>query len=91
MYKSVPTIYFPVMWFSLEVEASDKFVRNLKSLLLVPDVFMYAGAFMVAVGSLIICTVGLLHLLNRQRANYAASDKVIYYRLPLIRLPYTRN
>ncbi|XP_076673421.1 protein croquemort isoform X2 [Andrena cerasifolii] len=76
LFKNVPTIYFPVMWFSLEVEATDKFVNSLKSLLTVPDVFMYAGGIMVLVGSLIICTMALLHLLNRQRASLVATDKV---------------
>ena len=75
LFKNVPTIYFPVMWFSLEVEATDKFVNSLKSLLTVPDVFMYAGGIMVLVGSLIICTMALLHLLNRQRASSVATDK----------------
>ena len=75
LFKNVPTIYFPVMWFSLEVEATDKFVNSLKSLLMVPDVFMYAGGIMVLVGSLIICTMALLHLLNRQRASSIATDK----------------
>lgn len=74
------------MWFSLEVEATDKFVNSLKSLLTVPDVFMYAGGIMVLVGSLIICTMALLHLLNRQRASSIATDKVRNHLI--IKLPF---
>lgn len=76
LYKSVPTIYFPVMWFSLEVEATEKFVNDLKKFLSLPNVFIYAGVIMILVGSLIILTMVILYLLNRQRAASVAIDKV---------------
>ncbi|XP_029042884.1 protein croquemort-like [Osmia bicornis bicornis] len=76
LFRSVPTIYFPVMWFSLEVEATQKFVDDLKKLLSLPNVCIYAGIILILVGSLIIFTVALLYLLNRQRANSVASDKI---------------
>ncbi|XP_076655822.1 protein croquemort [Halictus rubicundus] len=77
LYKEVPTIYFPVLWFTLEVEATDMFVDDLKTLLSLPDVFRYIGAILVLVGSLTIFTVALLYLLSRQRANSVANDKAI--------------
>ena len=64
------------MWFSLEVEATQKFVDDLKKLLSLPNVCIYAGIILILVGSLIIFTVALLYLLNRQRANSVASDKI---------------
>lgn len=76
LYKSVPTIYFPVMWFSLEVEATEKFVNDLKKFLSLPSVCIYAGVIMILVGSLIILTMVVLYLLNRQRATSIAIDKV---------------
>lgn len=76
LFRSVPTIYFPVMWFALEVEATDKFVDELKKLLSLPNIFIYAGAIMVLVGSLIVFTIAILYLLNKQRANSVAGDKV---------------
>nr|XP_034187328.1 protein croquemort-like isoform X1 [Osmia lignaria] len=76
LFRSVPTIYFPVMWFSLEVEATQKFIDDLKKLLSLPNVCIYAGIILILVGSLIIFTVALLYLLNRQRANSLASDKI---------------
>lgn len=76
LYKSVPTIYFPVMWFSLEVEATEKFVNDLKKFLSLPNVCIYAGIIMILVGSLIILTMVILYLLNRQRATSIAIDKV---------------
>lgn len=75
LYKEMPTIYFPVFWFTLDVEATDKFVDDLKTLLSVPDVFRYISAILFLVGSLTIFTVALLYLLSRQRANSVASDK----------------
>lgn len=72
----MPTIYFPVMWFSLEVEAHEKFVNDLKKFLSLPNVFIYAGVIMILVGSLIILTMVILYLLNRQRAASVAIDKV---------------
>ncbi|XP_060821734.1 protein croquemort-like [Bombus pascuorum] len=75
LFRSVPTIYFPVMWFALEVEATDKFVNELKKLLSLPNIFIYAGAIMVLVGSLIVFTIAILYLLNRQRTNSVAGDK----------------
>ncbi|KZC14662.1 Protein croquemort, partial [Dufourea novaeangliae] len=77
LFKDVPTIYFPVMWFTLEVEATDQFVNDLKSLLSVSDMCIYIGAILVLIGSLIIFTVALLYLVSRQRANSVAGDKVI--------------
>ncbi|XP_076297743.1 protein croquemort [Lasioglossum baleicum] len=75
LYKEVPTIYFPMFWFTLDVEATDEFVDDLKTLLSLPDVFRYIGVILFLVGSLTIFTVALLYLLSRQRANSAASDK----------------
>ncbi|CAL7934631.1 unnamed protein product [Xylocopa violacea] len=75
LFSSVPNMYFPVMWFSLEAEATEKFVNDLKKLLSLPYVCMYAGIIMVLVGSLIIFTVAVLYLLNKQRANSVANDK----------------
>lgn len=77
LYKSVPTIYFPVMWFSLEVEATEKFVNDLKKFLSLPNVCVYTGVIMILVGSLIILTMVILYLLNRQRANSIAIDKSV--------------
>lgn len=88
LFRSVPTIYFPVMWFSLEVEATQKFVDDLRKLLSLPNVCIYAGIILILVGSLIISTVALLYLLNRQRANSLASDKVINFTPANILLPY---
>lgn len=75
LYKEVPTIYFPVFWFTLDVEATDEFVDDLKTLLSLPDVFRYIAVILFLVGSLTIFTVALLYLLSRQRANSVASDK----------------
>lgn len=75
LFKDVPTIYFPVMWFSLDVETTEIFLDDLKTLLSLSDVFTYIGAILVLVGSLTIFTVALLYLLSRQRANSVANDK----------------
>ncbi|CAK9830378.1 Protein peste [Anthophora retusa] len=75
LFRDVPTIYFPALWFSLEVEATENFVSDLKQLLSLPSLCIYIGAVMVLVGSLIIITIALLYLLKRQRANSMASDK----------------
>lgn len=66
------------MWFALEVEATDKFVDELKKLLSLPNIFIYAGAIMVLVGSLIVFTIAILYLLNKQRVNSVTGDKVTY-------------
>ncbi|XP_076173959.1 protein croquemort [Ptiloglossa arizonensis] len=77
LFKQVPTLYFPVMWFSLEVEATEKLVGNLKALLSLSDVFAYVGAVLVLAGFLVVFTVTLLYLLNRQRASSIVSGKPI--------------
>lgn len=69
-------MYFPVMWFSLDVEATEKFVNDLKTLLSLTDVFMYIGVILLLVGSLTIFTVALLNLLSRQRVKSPTGDKV---------------
>lgn len=80
-YKDVPTIYFPVFWFTLDVEATPKFVGNLNALLFMPDVLTYISAIPVVIGTLTIFTVVLLSLLSRQKANSVPSDKVTKPRL----------
>ncbi|XP_078051658.1 scavenger receptor class B member 1-like [Augochlora pura] len=75
LFNDVPTIYFPVMWFSLDVETADMFMDDLKTLLSLSDVFKYIGAILVIVGSLTIFIVALLYLLSRQQANSVANDK----------------
>ncbi|XP_031829308.1 protein croquemort [Nomia melanderi] len=79
LFKEVPSVYFPVMWFSLDVEATDKFINDLKTLLSLTDVFMYVGVILVLVGSLTIFTVALLYLLSRQRVKSPTGDKVLMY------------
>ncbi|KOC69025.1 Protein croquemort [Habropoda laboriosa] len=74
LFRNVPNVYFPVLWFSLEVEATEKFVSDLKMLLSLPNVCIYVGAVMVLVGSLIILTTTLLYLLNKQRDKNAKSE-----------------
>ncbi|OAD55216.1 Protein croquemort, partial [Eufriesea mexicana] len=75
LFRSVPTIYFPVMWFSLEVEATDQFVGDLKKLLAIPNVCICTGLIMIVVGCLVDFTMILLYLLNKQRANPIPADK----------------
>ena len=77
LFRSVPNVYFPVMWFALEVDAPDEFVDGLKKLLSLPNVIVYAGVVMILVGSLMVLTVPVLYLLNKQRANSMTTDKVI--------------
>lgn len=73
----MPTIYFPMMWFSLEVEAGERFTDDLKKLLSLPIVCMYAGAVMIAIGFLIFFTLAFLYLLKRHRAKSTTNDKAI--------------
>ena len=65
------------MWFALDVDAPDEFVDGLKKLLSLPNVIIYAGVVMILVGSLMVLTVAMLYLLNKQRANSMTTDKVI--------------
>ncbi|XP_043253594.1 protein croquemort-like isoform X2 [Colletes gigas] len=67
LFKQVPRIYFPVMWFSLEVEATEEFVDDLRKLLSLSDVFLYAGAILILAGFLVIFALALLYLLNKQQ------------------------
>ena len=87
----MPTIYFPVMWFSLEVEATEKFVNDLKKFLSLPNVCVYTGVIMILVGSLIILTMVILYLLKRQRATSIAIDKVSGKYLTQICVQYLRS
>lgn len=75
LFKSVPTIYFPVFWFSLSVEVTDDFAVELQQLLSLPSVCMYAGVIMSIMGSLIMFTVALLHLLHRRSGSTVPGDK----------------
>ncbi|XP_053980417.1 protein croquemort-like [Hylaeus volcanicus] len=80
LFKQVPTMYFPVMWFSLEVEGTEDLFDNLRKLLSLPDVFMYAGAFLILAGILVICVLALLYLLKRHRAGAIATGKNVKLR-----------
>ncbi|XP_043512147.1 protein croquemort-like [Frieseomelitta varia] len=75
LFRSVPNVYFPVMWFALEVDAPDEFVDGLKKLLSLPNVIVYASVVMILAGSLMVLTVAVLYLLNKQRANSMTTDK----------------
>lgn len=75
LFKNVPRLYFPVVWFSLEVDAPEPFVNDLKKLLALPDVCIYTGAVMVIAGLLTVCTFALVYFLHRNRAKSLTDDK----------------
>ncbi|XP_017878842.1 protein croquemort-like [Ceratina calcarata] len=74
LFKNVPRVYFPVIWFSLEVDATENFVNDLKKLLAVPSVCIYAAVIMILVGLLIVCGVALIYFLT-SRAKSLTDDK----------------
>ncbi|KAL7296713.1 hypothetical protein TKK_0010127 [Trichogramma kaykai] len=68
LFKKVPTLYFPMFWFSVEAGIPDDMVGGMKLLLELPTLCMYAGLIMMFLGSLILCGVSVsCFVYNRRR------------------------
>lgn len=75
LYENVPTIYFPVFWFSLKAEATEELTHELWLLLTLGTACMYTGIVIAVVGALIIFVVALLPVLKRQSGKTVANNK----------------
>lgn len=70
LFKDAPTMYFPIIWFSLKVGIPDEFVGNLKLLLNMPNITMYAGLTLMFLGSLVLFGVAIMSYINYRRHRF---------------------
>ncbi|XP_020281410.1 protein croquemort-like [Pseudomyrmex gracilis] len=68
LYKDVPKTYFPMFWFSLQVQVTEDMAYNLKTLLALPVVMLCTGVILAVVGLCLIGLVALLYLKKKQHA-----------------------
>ncbi|EFN81088.1 protein croquemort [Harpegnathos saltator] len=66
LFKNVPRIYFPIMWFNLTVEITKEMASDLKQLLALPTVMLCTGVIMAIVGLCLIAAVALLYLVKKK-------------------------
>lgn len=78
LFENIPTLYFPVFWFSLKAEATEELAHDLWLLLALRTACIYAGIITAVLGGLVIFVGALLRFLRkRQRAKAMANNKNI--------------
>ncbi|KAL6438347.1 hypothetical protein ACFW04_004481 [Cataglyphis niger] len=66
LFKGVPNIYMPMMWFRLKAGITEEMASNLRILLALPTVMLCSGIAMTIVGLCLIAAVTLLYLGKKQ-------------------------
>lgn len=64
LFRDVPTLYFPMLWFEMKVEIPDDMVGDLKLFLNLPHIMMYTGLIAMFVGSLVLFSVAVMCYMN---------------------------
>ncbi|XP_066598162.1 protein croquemort-like [Prorops nasuta] len=77
LFKDVPKIFFPILWFSMDVALTEDVVSNISMFLLLPDICLYTSAAMALVGSLMLLAIAVLHYVNG-RSRVPLNSKLDY-------------
>lgn len=58
--KNVPTIYFPVFWFSLRAGLPDEMTGQMKMLVMTPSLMHYGSIALLFIGSLFVLGTAIM-------------------------------
>ncbi|GAB1863256.1 Scavenger receptor class B member 1 [Camponotus japonicus] len=61
LFKNVPNIYMPMLWFQLKMEITEEMASNLRILLALPTMMLCSGIVMIIIGLCLIAGVVLLY------------------------------
>ncbi|XP_036144052.1 protein peste-like isoform X2 [Monomorium pharaonis] len=67
LFKNVPKIYMPMIWFELKVQMTEEMVSSLRILLALPIVMLSIGITMIVVGLCLIGIVAFLYFKKKRR------------------------
>jgi LPXTG-motif cell wall-anchored protein len=67
LFKNVPKMYIPMIWFELTAEVSEEMSSGLRQLLGIPIVMLSIGITMIVVGLCLIGGVAFLYFKKRRQ------------------------
>lgn len=68
MYKSVPEIFFPMLWFEQTVEMPDSIASDLRMLLMMPMIGRVTAVFIILIGVFMVTFALTKSLFTRRKA-----------------------
>lgn len=82
LFKNVPNIYMPVIWFQIKMEITEEMASKLKILLALPIVMLCSGIIMSIIGLFLIAAVALLYLGKKRRMPSTVRTFILIRKIP---------
>ncbi|KAL2732609.1 protein croquemort-like [Vespula maculifrons] len=70
LFNNVPKTYFPMFWFSMKVNIPEELASDLKYFLLISSFCFYIGLIIMTLGTLILISIVLFHVMRRSHKNH---------------------
>ena len=77
--KELPTLYFPVFWFSLRAGLPDEMIGSMKMLVMTPSIMYYSSIGMLFIGSLLILATAIMCYCHQGRVGSSVSYFLNYF------------
>ena len=77
--KDLPTIYFPVFWFSLRAGIPDEMANSVKMLTMAPNIIHYSALGTLLIGSLLILSTAIMCYYYKGKSHSSVGYFVFYF------------